>query len=106
MTEPHPFVSYLEGLREDRGALASLRRGLGRPPGTVADMYRYVVRWLPDDAPRWREDAYYLIAALFAYHAVAGAGQKWPAAPCSACRVWDEAYRTHETAADPMPDWR
>ena len=64
----HPFVIYLETKRDDRAALAALRRGLGRPPGTVPDMYRYVVPWLADDAPPWREDAYYLIAALFAYH--------------------------------------
>ena len=68
MTEKHSFVTYLEGLRENRGALAALRRGLGQPPGTVADMYRYVVPWLSDDARPWCEDAYYLIAALFAYH--------------------------------------
>jgi len=68
----HPFVEYLEGLRDDRAALAALRRGLGQPPGTVADMYRYVVPWLPDDAPPWREAAYYLIAALFAYHPKGG----------------------------------
>jgi len=68
----HPFVEYLERLRDDRGALAALRGGLGRPTGTVADMYRYVVPWLPDDTPPWREAAYYLIAALFAYHPDAG----------------------------------
>jgi CRISPR system Cascade subunit CasB len=68
----HPFVNYLESKRDDRGTLAALRRGLGHPPGTVADMYRYVVPWLPDDAPPWREDAYYLVAALFAYHPGAG----------------------------------
>jgi CRISPR system Cascade subunit CasB len=68
MTEPHPFITYLESLRDDRAALAALRRGLGQPPGTVADMYRYLVPWLPDDTPPWRETAYYLIAALFAYH--------------------------------------
>ncbi len=72
MTEKHPFISHLESLREDRGALAALRRGLGQPPGTVADMYRYVVPWLPDDAPRWQEDAYYLVAALFAFHPAEG----------------------------------
>lgn len=68
----HPFVSYLETRREDRAVLAALRRGLGQPPGTVADMYRYVVPWLPVNAPRQREAAYYLIAALFAYHPAAG----------------------------------
>ena len=64
----YPFVTYLERRRDDRGVLAALRRGLGRPPGTVPDMYRYVVPWLPEEAPPWQEDAYYLIAALFAYH--------------------------------------
>ncbi len=64
----HPFVNYLESKRDDRGALAALRRGLGHPPGTVPDMYRYVVPWLSGDAQRWKEDAYYVVAALFAYH--------------------------------------
>lgn len=68
----HPFVEYLESLREDRGALAALRRGLGHPPGAVADMYRYVVPWLPNDAPPWKEAPYYLVAALFAYHPAQG----------------------------------
>lgn len=72
MTREYPFVNYLEGRRDDRGALAALRRGLGRPPGAAAEMYRYVVPWLPADAPAWREDAYYLIAALFGYHPAAG----------------------------------
>jgi CRISPR system Cascade subunit CasB len=68
----HPFIDYLENLRNDRGTLAALRRGLGQPPGTVASMYPYVVRWLPDDAPPWREAIYYQIAALFAYHPAEG----------------------------------
>ena len=68
----HPFIEYLESLCDNRAALAALRRGLGQPPGTVADMYRYVVPWLPDDAPPWREDAYYMVAALFAYHPASG----------------------------------
>ena len=68
----HQFVEHLESLREDRAALAALRRGLGQPPGTVASMYPYVVPRLPDDAPSWVEDAYYLVAALFAYHPAAG----------------------------------
>lgn len=75
MNKPHPFITYLEGLRDDRATLAALRRGLGQPPGTVADMYRYVVPWLPADARPWLEDTYYLVAALFAYHpADGGAG--------------------------------
>lgn len=64
------FVDYLETLREDRAALAALRRGLGQAPGTVPDMYPYVVRFLPKDAypDSWAEQCYYLIAALFALH--------------------------------------
>jgi len=72
MTKTHSFITHLESLRDNRGALAALRRGLGHPPGAVADMYRYVVPWLPDDTPPWREDAYYLVAALFAYHPAEG----------------------------------
>lgn len=53
--------------RQDRGALASLRRGLGQPPGTVADMYRYVEPYLGAEA-RYKESAFYLVAALFALH--------------------------------------
>ena len=68
MDESNPFITYLEGLSQDRGALAALRRGLGQPPGTAPDMYPYVVPWLGDDVPRWRENAHYLIASLYAYH--------------------------------------
>lgn len=69
-----PFIGYLEQLaeREDRGALAALRRGLGRPPGTVAEMFSYVVPHLPSKLGRDRENDYYLIAALFAYHPAPG----------------------------------
>lgn len=67
--EPHPFIRYLQKMAEgqERGALASLRRGLGQPPGTVADMYRYVEPFLGGDA-RHKETAFYLVAALFALH--------------------------------------
>jgi CRISPR system Cascade subunit CasB len=68
----HPFVQYLESLRDDRGALAALRRGLGQPPGTVADMYRYVVPWLPSEASHQQEVAHYLLAALFGSHPAEG----------------------------------
>ena len=66
--QTQPFVVYLETLGEDRGALAALRRGLGQAPGTVPGMYRYVVPWLGNRPGRAREEAYYTIAALFAYH--------------------------------------
>lgn len=72
MEKQQPFVMYLESLRENRGALAALRRGLGQPPGTVREMYPYIVPWIPADASRQREAAYYLIASLFAYHPAPG----------------------------------
>ncbi len=72
MSQTDEFIGYLERRREDRATLAALRRGLGRPPGTVADMYRYIVPWLSEDTPLWREAAFYTIAALFAYHPEGG----------------------------------
>ncbi len=69
MAKQHPFIAHLESLvrQKDRGALAKLRRGLGRPPGTAREMDRYVLRYLSSDAGEKQENAYYLIAALFAY---------------------------------------
>ncbi|MFH2102438.1 MAG: type I-E CRISPR-associated protein Cse2/CasB [Chloroflexota bacterium] len=70
MTEQtiHHFVDHLYSLAksENRGALAALRRGLGQPPGSVAEMYRYIVPHLP--TARNQEIACYLIAPLFALH--------------------------------------
>ena len=68
-SEPkYPLIDHLERLvlDQDRGALAALRRGLGKPPGTAMEMHRYVVPFLPRGRP-WEEDVYYLVAALFAY---------------------------------------
>lgn len=69
-----PFIEHLIELnqQEDRGAFAAVRRGLGKPPGTTFEMYPYIVPWLPNNAPSWREDAYFLTAALFASHPLAG----------------------------------
>ncbi len=72
MSEPQPFITYLESLRDDRAALAHLRRGLGRPPGTVVDMFPYVARWVPPEAPRAVEETHYLVAAFFASHPAPG----------------------------------
>ena len=70
MTEKrtYPFIEHLLRLQEDRGALAALRRGLGQPPGTAPDMYRYVVPWLRTEAGRWEESVFFLVAALFGAH--------------------------------------
>lgn len=72
MSDAHPFVEYLESLREDRAALAQLRRGLGQPPGTATDTFRYVARWIASDTPRRVEEAHYLLAVLYASHPAPG----------------------------------
>ena len=66
----HPFIRHLQSLAEgqDRGSLAALRRGLGQPPATVADTFRYVEPWLSERRSAAQESAYYLVAALFALH--------------------------------------
>lgn len=66
----HPFIQYLVNLKqnENRGAMAHLRRGLGKKPGTVAEMYPYVSPWLNAEMPRGARDNYYIVASLFALH--------------------------------------
>lgn len=73
------FVSYLEELadREDRGALATLRRVVGRSPAEVPAANRYVDRFVdqhrlanPKISALRVEAAYYMIASLFASHPV------------------------------------
>ena len=69
-TDRDSFVTYLESIRdkENRGALAVLRRGAGKSPGSQIDMYPYVVPWLPKNPTRWQESKYFIIASLFATH--------------------------------------
>ncbi|MEX1247567.1 MAG: type I-E CRISPR-associated protein Cse2/CasB [Anaerolineales bacterium] len=64
------FIIYLQDLaqKEDRGALAALRRGLGQKPGTEAAMYPHVVRWVSADLRGWSEEIYYVVGSLFAWH--------------------------------------
>jgi len=66
----HHFVNHLCSIVEsgNRAALAELRRGLGKPPGSVAEMHRYVVPWFGESMHRNEQDAYYILAALFAQH--------------------------------------
>lgn len=64
------FIKHLKSLAEkkDRGALAQLRRGLTREPGSDLAMAPHVTRYIPATAGMWEEAAYYLVAALFAWH--------------------------------------
>jgi CRISPR system Cascade subunit CasB len=61
------FIGYLLSIakegKEDRGALADLRSGLGKEPGKMARVHKYVVPFLPKETfnDRW----YYLTATLF-----------------------------------------
>lgn len=61
------FIGHLLTLaeegREDRGALADLRSGLGKEPGQMARVHKHVVPYLPEKSydERW----YYLTATLF-----------------------------------------
>lgn len=69
-TREQRFVAMLKQLvaREDLGALAALRRGLGHTPGDAPQMYPYVMPFLPEGMHQRDEDAYFLVAALFAWH--------------------------------------
>jgi len=69
------FIAYLNGLarREDRAALAALRRGLGSAPGSAAEMHPYVMRFLPPGWG-WRHQCHYIVAALFGLHPDDGGG--------------------------------
>lgn len=65
------FIGYLLGLaregRENRGALAELRSGLGKKPGEMSRVHRHVVPFLPEKGD-WQDRWYYLTATLFGSH--------------------------------------
>lgn len=62
------FIEHLRrlGAREDRGALAALRRSLQDDSGMAAAACTYVVPFLPAAADAYRDRAYFLVGALFA----------------------------------------
>lgn len=74
MTEPMSFEErFVAGLtqsveREDRAALAALRRALGTTPGSRPEAARVLYRLLPANVPQWRERDCWLLAGLFALH--------------------------------------
>lgn len=63
---PDVFIQYLTSLRDDRAALAELRRGLGRP--SQLGLYRHVARFLSPHTTPWHERALLTIAPLFGLH--------------------------------------
>ena len=90
------FVAALERLakRDDsasRAALAALRSGLGKPPGSVVGMYQYIGDHLagtrPQDRwPLWPSDQQYnddlfIVASLFGLHPIARSGDVEPETP-------------------------
>ena len=70
MSAESRFIGYLKGLekRQDRAALAHLRRGLGKPPKTAMEMFPYLGRFLSNDAKPNYENTVFIVAALFAYY--------------------------------------
>jgi CRISPR system Cascade subunit CasB len=64
----HAFIEHLGRLatREDRGALAALRRSLQHEQGMAPQACPYVVPFLPNEPDVYRERLYFLIGALFA----------------------------------------
>lgn len=76
------FIAHLEKLGEqDRGAIATLRRSLGFPPGTYPPAYPHVERFVARDSSphEGRRLALYVVAALYARHPKAG-GQSFASA--------------------------
>lgn len=63
------FIHSLEQLveKENRAALAALRRGLGKTPGEVSQMFPYVASYTSHLSDK-QADNYYLVASLFALH--------------------------------------
>lgn len=70
MSAESRFIGYLKGLekRQDRAALANLRRGLGKPPKTAMEMFPYLGRFLSHDTKPNYENTVFIVAALFAYY--------------------------------------
>ncbi|HXG84297.1 MAG TPA: type I-E CRISPR-associated protein Cse2/CasB [Pyrinomonadaceae bacterium] len=71
MPDDDRLIKYLRGLNmpaQNRAALANLRRGLGKPPKTVMEMYPYLGQFLSHEPKPRYETAVFIVAALFAYY--------------------------------------
>ncbi|MCI0412695.1 type I-E CRISPR-associated protein Cse2/CasB [bacterium] len=74
------FVRMLEGLNEkqDRAALAALRRGLGKAPGEAMEAYRYIAPFVSEKTTRQYEAALHTVGTLFGlYPSRSRAGDGW-----------------------------
>lgn len=70
ISEENCLIKYLRGLerQQNRAALANLRRGLGKPPKSVIEMYPYLGQFLSYESKQNYETAVFIVAALFAYY--------------------------------------
>lgn len=87
LPEDDRLIKYLRSLNmppQNRAALANLRRGLGKPPKTVMEMYPYLGQFLSHEPKPRYETAVFIVAALFAYY---------PDAPGNAGNLGDSIRR-------------
>ncbi len=54
--------------KQERAALAQLRRGLGMRPDEAVELFPWVVPWLPPSMSERRQDDFFLVAARCARH--------------------------------------
>jgi CRISPR type I-E-associated protein CasB/Cse2 len=69
MTQHDGFIDFLLKLEseQDRAALAELRRGVGQTLDEMPELGRYIFHFFKEPN-RHKEDAFFLIATLFAMH--------------------------------------
>lgn len=67
ITELEKLVRREDGAK-DRATLAQLRRGLGKPPKAAMEMYPFLGQFLSENPSKTRENAVFIVAALFAYY--------------------------------------
>lgn len=61
----------------NRAALAQLRRTLGKKPDEAVPAFPYLARWTDGLQDRWQVECYFLVAALFALHAIHVKQRSW-----------------------------
>lgn len=61
----------------NRAALAQLRRTLGKKPDEAVPAFPYLAGWTDGLQNRWQIECYFLVASLFALHAVPAKQRSW-----------------------------